>query len=163
MKNEPSDTSPTNTRPSTSPARLCTPRIGTLASYRSMRGICRANLMSTTNAVAWRNTSLRIDILLNCWADRCKKETSSAFLPQLIGPKRSVLKLPFSAVSRRGRDANEAGILRIGASRELFRLAHPNGWVLVTSPYVLEELGRNLTDFPLSVSGQWIRLRSDCC
>ena len=48
-----------------------------------------------------------------------------------------------------------------GASRELFRLANPNGWVLMTSPYVLEEVGRNLTDFPLSVSGQWIRLRSD--
>jgi hypothetical protein len=48
-----------------------------------------------------------------------------------------------------------------GASRELFRLANPNGWVLMTSPYVLEEVGRNLTGFPLSVSGQWIGLRSD--
>ena len=31
-----------------------------------------------------------------------------------------------------------------GASREIFRLAGVNGWVLVVTPYVVEEVLRNL-------------------
>jgi hypothetical protein len=34
-------------------------------------------------------------------------------------------------------------------------------WLGLDDEPVVEEVGRNLADFPLSVSGQWIRLRSD--
>ncbi|HUD48657.1 MAG TPA: hypothetical protein VMR33_17625 [Candidatus Baltobacteraceae bacterium] len=46
-----------------------------------------------------------------------------------------------------------------GASREIFRRASANGWVLVTTPYVIEEVLRNLPDFPPSASANWARLR----
>ena len=46
-----------------------------------------------------------------------------------------------------------------GASREIFRRASANGWVLVSTPYALEEVLRNLSDFPPSASSEWARLR----
>ena len=46
-----------------------------------------------------------------------------------------------------------------GASREIFRRASANGWVLVSTPYALEELLRNLPDLPPSASVEWARLR----
>ena len=46
-----------------------------------------------------------------------------------------------------------------GASREIFRRASANGWVLVSTPYALEELLRNLPDLPRSASAEWARLR----
>ena len=33
-----------------------------------------------------------------------------------------------------------------GASREIFRRASANGWILITTPYGLEEVVRNLPD-----------------
>jgi predicted nucleic acid-binding protein len=47
-----------------------------------------------------------------------------------------------------------------GASREIFRLAAVNGWVLVATHYVVEEVLRNLPDFPVVASGEWVRLRA---
>lgn len=47
-----------------------------------------------------------------------------------------------------------------GASREVFRRASGNGWLLVTIPYVVEEVLRNLPDFPLTTSTEWVRLRA---
>jgi len=46
-----------------------------------------------------------------------------------------------------------------GASREIFRRASANGWILVTTPYGLEEVLRNLADFPPSTNDDWARLR----
>ena len=46
-----------------------------------------------------------------------------------------------------------------GASREIFRRASANGWVLVSTPYALEEVLRNLPAFPASASAEWARLR----
>jgi hypothetical protein len=46
-----------------------------------------------------------------------------------------------------------------GASREIFRRAPGNGWTLVTTPYAIEEVLRNLPDFPPSASANWVRLR----
>ena len=48
-----------------------------------------------------------------------------------------------------------------GASREIFRVAGANGWVLVATPYVVEEVLRNLPDFPVAASGEWVRLRRE--
>jgi predicted nucleic acid-binding protein len=48
-----------------------------------------------------------------------------------------------------------------GASREIFRLAPGNKWVMITTGYVVEEVLRNLPDFPPLVSGEWVRLRSE--
>jgi predicted nucleic acid-binding protein len=47
-----------------------------------------------------------------------------------------------------------------GASREIFLLAPANGWVLVTTPYAVAEVVRNLPDFPLLATRDWVRLRS---
>lgn len=46
-----------------------------------------------------------------------------------------------------------------GASRELFRLAGVNGWLLVTTPYAIDEVLRHLPDFPVTASGEWVALR----
>jgi predicted nucleic acid-binding protein len=46
-----------------------------------------------------------------------------------------------------------------GASREIFRLASQNQWTLVTTPYAVEEVRRNLSIFPASVSADWNQLR----
>lgn len=47
-----------------------------------------------------------------------------------------------------------------GASREIFRLAAAKGWVLIATPYVLAEVIRNLPDFPLAATVDWLRLRT---
>jgi len=47
-----------------------------------------------------------------------------------------------------------------GASREVFLLAPTNGWLLVATPYVVAEVMRNLSDFPLVATADWVRLRS---
>jgi predicted nucleic acid-binding protein len=39
-----------------------------------------------------------------------------------------------------------------GASREVFRLAPANRWTLVTTPYVVEEVLRNLPRLPVAAS-----------
>ena len=46
-----------------------------------------------------------------------------------------------------------------GASREIFRRASGNGWGLVSTPYVIEEVLRNLSSFPPVASAEWARLR----
>ena len=42
-----------------------------------------------------------------------------------------------------------------GASREIFRQASVSGWVLLATPYVLEEVLRNLGNFPPAASADW--------
>jgi hypothetical protein len=46
-----------------------------------------------------------------------------------------------------------------GASHEIFRRAPVNDWTLVATPYVLEEVLRNLPDLPPSATAEWARLR----
>jgi predicted nucleic acid-binding protein len=46
-----------------------------------------------------------------------------------------------------------------GASREIFRAAPPNGWVLVATPYVAAETERNLPQFSTEATSQWLKLR----
>ena len=46
-----------------------------------------------------------------------------------------------------------------GASREIFRLALTHGWTLIATPYVLAEVVRNLPDFQLAATTEWLRLR----
>ena len=48
-----------------------------------------------------------------------------------------------------------------GASREIFRLASFNGWTLLATPYVVEEVLRNLPKLPMSCSAVWVRLRQE--
>lgn len=48
-----------------------------------------------------------------------------------------------------------------GASRELFLLAPRNDWTLLATPYVIEEVLRNLHVLPLAASADWVRLRTD--
>ena len=46
-----------------------------------------------------------------------------------------------------------------GASREIFRRASANGWVLIATPYGLEEVLRNLPGLAPSASADWASLR----
>lgn len=46
-----------------------------------------------------------------------------------------------------------------GASREIFRRASVNGWVLIATPYGLEEVLRNLPDLTPSAGADWATLR----
>jgi len=48
-----------------------------------------------------------------------------------------------------------------GASREVFRRAPENGWSLLTTPYVLEEVLANLPDLRASATADWAKLRPD--
>jgi len=48
-----------------------------------------------------------------------------------------------------------------GASCEIFRRARANKWVLIATPYVIEEVLRNLSTFPPGASIQWAGLRSE--
>jgi hypothetical protein len=48
-----------------------------------------------------------------------------------------------------------------GASRELFRRASGCGWVLVTTPYVVEEVHANLPGLSGTATAEWARLRPD--
>lgn len=47
-----------------------------------------------------------------------------------------------------------------GASRELFRRAPVGGWKLLATPYVIEEVLRNLPLLPVTAGSDWIRLRA---
>ena len=47
----------------------------------------------------------------------------------------------------------------VGASRRIFQLAPPNDWVLVATPYVLEEVLHNLPRLPVRATSTWSRLR----
>lgn len=46
-----------------------------------------------------------------------------------------------------------------GASRAVFSLAQSVGWKLVTSPYAVNEVLKNLPKFPVPVTTEWIGLR----
>jgi hypothetical protein len=46
----------------------------------------------------------------------------------------------------------------LGASREIFRLALNNKWTLIATPYVLEEVSRNLTSLPKEAAQAWEHL-----
>lgn len=46
-----------------------------------------------------------------------------------------------------------------GASRAIFHLASRAGWTLMSSPYVLSEVLRNLTKLPAATTAEWSRLR----
>ncbi|MEI9862961.1 MAG: PIN domain-containing protein [Limisphaerales bacterium] len=48
-----------------------------------------------------------------------------------------------------------------GASREIFRLATKNSWTLMATPYVVEEVRRNLSHFPAVASADWNDLRAE--
>ena len=48
----------------------------------------------------------------------------------------------------------------VGASRQIFQLAPSNDWVLVATPYVLEEVLHNLPTLPVRATSTWSRLRS---
>jgi predicted nucleic acid-binding protein len=45
-----------------------------------------------------------------------------------------------------------------GASREIFRRGTGNGWVLITTHYVLREIERNIGKLPLAAASEWARL-----
>ncbi len=47
-----------------------------------------------------------------------------------------------------------------GASRAVFDLASLNGWTLMTSPYVVSEVTRNLSRLPAQATLAWVQLRS---
>ncbi|MBI3247627.1 MAG: PIN domain-containing protein [Deltaproteobacteria bacterium] len=46
-----------------------------------------------------------------------------------------------------------------GSSRALFSYAATQGWVLICSPYALNEVLRNLPKLPASATTEWLRLR----
>lgn len=48
-----------------------------------------------------------------------------------------------------------------GASREIFCLAPGRGWVLIATPYVIEEVLNNLVDLRPVASAEWAKLRAD--
>ena len=47
-----------------------------------------------------------------------------------------------------------------GASREIFRIASANRWVLIATPYVLEETARNLPVLHAEAEAVWKDLRT---
>jgi len=52
-----------------------------------------------------------------------------------------------------------ASISDQGASRVVFQLASPSRWVLLTSPYAVNEVLKNLPKFSAEASASWIHLR----
>ena len=46
-----------------------------------------------------------------------------------------------------------------GSSRAIFHLARAAGWTLVSSPYVVNEVRKNLTKFPAAATADWVDLR----
>ena len=48
-----------------------------------------------------------------------------------------------------------------GASREIFRLASKNSWTLIATPYVVEEVRRNLSNFPPAAADDWQTLHGE--
>jgi len=47
-----------------------------------------------------------------------------------------------------------------GSSRALFLHAAAQKWILISSPYALNEVLRNLTKLPPSATTEWLRLRT---
>jgi predicted nucleic acid-binding protein len=47
-----------------------------------------------------------------------------------------------------------------GASRTVFELAQRNGWTLMTSPYVISEVTKNLPRLPAQAATDWAQLRA---
>jgi len=47
-----------------------------------------------------------------------------------------------------------------GASREIFRRSKREGWVLITTPYGIDEVERNLDFLSQEAAGEWGSLRS---
>lgn len=47
------------------------------------------------------------------------------------------------------------------ASHEIFRQARVHGWVLIATPYVIDEVLTNLPDFPPAATAQWASLRAE--
>jgi hypothetical protein len=47
-----------------------------------------------------------------------------------------------------------------GASREVFRLASAHGWVLIATPYIVEEVLHNLPLLPVNATSAWGHLRA---
>jgi hypothetical protein len=48
-----------------------------------------------------------------------------------------------------------------GASREIFRLASSQGWSLIATPYVVEEVITNLPELPPAAVADWEHLRQN--
>ena len=46
-----------------------------------------------------------------------------------------------------------------GSSRALFHLAPSAGWTLMSSPYAVSEVLRNLGKLPAAATAEWVRLR----
>jgi predicted nucleic acid-binding protein len=46
-----------------------------------------------------------------------------------------------------------------GSSRALFTYAATQGWVLICTPYALDEVLRNLPKLAVSATTEWLRLR----
>jgi len=46
-----------------------------------------------------------------------------------------------------------------GASRALFHLGRPAGWTLLSSPYAVSEVVRNLGKLPAAATADWVDLR----
>lgn len=46
-----------------------------------------------------------------------------------------------------------------GAAREIFRRCRTQGWRLISTPYAIEEVARNLPKFPPAASAEWVRLQ----
>jgi predicted nucleic acid-binding protein len=49
-----------------------------------------------------------------------------------------------------------------GASREIFRRAATNDWILIATPYGLSEVETNLPLLPPIATTQWPQIRSSC-
>jgi predicted nucleic acid-binding protein len=47
-----------------------------------------------------------------------------------------------------------------GASRAIFNIAAKQGWKLIASPWVRNEVERNLSKFPFESTATWVGLRS---
>jgi len=52
-----------------------------------------------------------------------------------------------------------AAVSAEGASREVFRLASTRDWRLITTPYAVAEVVRNLVGFTAPVTSAWLRFR----
>ncbi len=48
-----------------------------------------------------------------------------------------------------------------GASREVFRRAVANDWILIATPYIIEAVVRNLPGLPPAATADWVCLRPD--
>ena len=46
-----------------------------------------------------------------------------------------------------------------GASREIFRRAPVNHWTLITTPYAIDEVLKNLPRLPSQATSEWVTLR----